>query len=365
MTATHADREAHQHRIVELEDFDQLADPWDRLARKSGSPIEQYIWAKACADALSDRYRPYVLVVGPPDHPIAIAPLARRRRALAPLELLGVHELREPMDFLYANASAAASLARVLAELRVPLRLRRFPAHSFGLAAVGNAFRKRGVVLSRDAGGCPYIPLDGRHTEPERGLSARRQSDLRRARRRAERLGRVSCEVLTPAPAELEPLVDEALRVEAASWKGRAGTALIHDSTRQAFFRRYAAAASLKGILRVCLLRIGGRAAAMQVAVETGGRFWLLKVGYDEWFARCSPGSLLLLETIRHAASRGLRSYEFLGNAESWTRPWTREVRPCVHLETYPFRARGVGGLATGAAAMGGRRLRDAVRSRR
>jgi hypothetical protein len=26
----------------------------------------------------------------------------------------------------------------------------------------------------------------------------------------------------------------------------------------------------------------------MQVAVETGGRFWLLKVGYDEWFARCS-----------------------------------------------------------------------------
>ena len=45
--------------------------------------------------------------------------------------------------------------------------------------------------------------------------------------------------------------------------------------------------------------------------------------------------------------------------------PWTREVRPCVHLETYPFKARGVGGLATGAAAMGGRRLRDAIRSRR
>ena len=44
----------------------------------------------------------------------------------------------------------------------------------------------------------------------------------------------------------------------------------------------------------------------MQVAVETGGRFWLLKVGYDERFARCSPGSLLLLETIRHAATTGV-----------------------------------------------------------
>jgi CelD/BcsL family acetyltransferase involved in cellulose biosynthesis len=365
MTASHDDREPHQHRIVGLEDFDQLADAWDRLARKSGSPIEQYIWAKACAETLSDRYSPYVLAVGPPDQPLAIAPLARRRRPLAPLELLGVHELREPMDFLYANASAAASLAGVLAELRVPLSLKRFPVHSFGLAAVGNAYRKRGLVLSRDAGGCPYIRLDERHQVPERRLSARRQSDLRRARRRAQRLGRVSCEVLSPGPAELEPLMDRALHVEAAGWKGRERTALVHDSTRQAFFRRYAAAASSKGILRVCLLQIGDRVAAMQVAVETGGRFWLLKIGYDERFARCSPGSLLMLETIRHAALRELRSYEFLGNAESWTRTWTREVRPCVHLETYPFKARGVGGLATGAAAMGGRRIRDAIRSRR
>ena len=142
---------------------------------------------------------------------------------------------------------------------------------------------------------------------PERRLSARRQSDLRRARRRAQRLGSVSCEVLSPGPGELQPLMDQALDVEAAGWKGRERTALVHDSTRQAFFRRYAAAASSQGILRVCLLRIGDRIAAMQVAVETGGRFWLLKMGYDERFARCSPGSLLLLETIRHAALRELR----------------------------------------------------------
>jgi CelD/BcsL family acetyltransferase involved in cellulose biosynthesis len=364
MTGSHADRGPPQHRIVELDQLDQLADAWDRLAKKSGSPIDQYIWAKACVEALGDRYSPYVLAVGPPDRPIAIAPLARRRRPLAPLELLGVHELREPMDFLYANAAAAASLVRVLAELRAPLSLKRFPAHSFCLAAVATSYRKRGLVLSRDAGACPYIRLDERHTEPEQALSARRRSDLRRARRRAEKLGSVSYEVLSPGPTELGPLVDEAFRVEAASWKGRTGTALVHDTTRRAFFRRYAAAASSKGILRLSLLRIGDSAAAMQLAVETGGRFWLLKVGYDERFARCSPGSLLLVETIRHAAARGLRSYEFLGHAEAWTRPWTRQVRPCVHLEAYPFEARGVGGLATHAAALGGRRLRSAVRSR-
>ena len=40
------------------------------------------------------------------------------------------------------------------------------------------------------------------------------------------------------------------------------------------------------------------------------------------------------------------------------------ESCPCVHLEAYPFKAQGVGRLATGAATVGGRRLRDAVRSR-
>src|SRR3989442_5200218 len=85
MSESRPPREFHEHRIFEREDFDQLAAAWNRLARKSGSPIEQYIWAKACAEALGDRYNPYVLVVGPPDRPVAIAPLARRqRRPLAP-----------------------------------------------------------------------------------------------------------------------------------------------------------------------------------------------------------------------------------------------------------------------------------------
>ena len=352
------------HHIVELDDLDRLAGAWDRLASKSGSPIGQFIWARACAEALSDRYSLHVVAVGPRERPIAIAPLARRRRPLAPLELLGAHELREPMDFLYEDALAADALVRAVASLPRPLSLKRFPASSLALAAVEVAYRKRGLVLNREAGACPYIRLGERHAEPEQELSGRRRSDLRRAQRRATQLGKSSYEVLTPSPAELGPLLQEALGVEAAGWKGRAGTALAHDPTRRAFFRRYATAAASKGILRLCFLRIDGRAAAVQLAVETGDRFWLLKVGYDERFARCSPGSLLLLETIRYAASRGLRSYEFLGDAESWTEPWTQEVRPCVHLDAYPFERWGVGVLATDAAAAAGRRLRHVVRSR-
>ncbi len=356
--------ELQEHQIVELDQLDSLAGSWDRLAGRSGSPIGQYIWARACAEALDDRYDLEVLVLGPRDRPIAIAPLAKRRRPLAPLELLGVHELREPMDFLYADAHAAAALVQAIATLPGPLSLKRFPACSLALAGIDDAYRKRGLVLNREAGACPYIHLSEEHTEPEQTLSSRRRSDLRRAQRRAARLGEVSYETLAPSPSELDPLLEQTFGVEAAGWKGRARTALAHDATRRAFYRRYALAASSKGILRLTFMRIDGRAAAMQLAVETDDRFWLLKVGYDERFSRCSPGSLLLLETIRHAATRGLRSYEFLGDAESWTRPWTRTARPCVRLDAYPFERSGVGMLASDAAAAAGRRLKDVVRSR-
>jgi CelD/BcsL family acetyltransferase involved in cellulose biosynthesis len=84
----------------------------------------------------------------------------------------------------------------------------------------------------------------------------------------------------------------------------------------------------------------------MQLAIECGNRFWLLKIGYDEAFARCSPGSLLLLETVRYAALRGLHSYEFLGTAEPWTHMWTTCMRPCVSLLAYPANRRGLAAFA-------------------
>jgi CelD/BcsL family acetyltransferase involved in cellulose biosynthesis len=97
-------------------------------------------------------------------------------------------------------------------------------------------------------------------------------------------------------------------------------------------------------------MNIGGRTAAMQYAVECGERFWLLKIGYDEHFARCSPGLLLLRHAISDAARRGLRSFEFLGGNEAWTQVWTQETREMVTLRAYPFKPLAMIGLAADAA---------------
>jgi CelD/BcsL family acetyltransferase involved in cellulose biosynthesis len=100
----------------------------------------------------------------------------------------------------------------------------------------------------------------------------------------------------------------------------------------------------------------------MQIAIECGNRYWLLKSSYDEAFARCSPGLLLLLACIRRAAVH-LRSFEFLGTPEGWTKAWTRQVHPCVSVRAYPGYVPGLASLSAEALRVSFRKFGHFVRS--
>lgn len=266
------------------------------------------------------------------------------------LTLPGALETGEPADLAWHDASHAPALARNLVRHRRPLNLPRVPLGSPSLQALSAAFRGRGWVRVRQAHGSPCIELDAGWTKPWQKFNAGRQSDFRRAQRRAEEAGALQFEVHAPSPGTvLERLLDEAYEVESRSWKGDGGTALAADPLLGPFYRRLAHNASQAGLLRLCFLRIAGRAAAMQFALQGEGRFWLFKIGYDAAFARSSPGQLLMLHTIGHAASQGLASYEMLGNAAAWTAGWTRTLRPFVAVQAYPASWPGARALCTDA----------------
>jgi CelD/BcsL family acetyltransferase involved in cellulose biosynthesis len=336
--------------VRDLADLERLRGVWEGVGSAFPSPMQHHAWTAACVEAFGDRYEPAIVVVGPLDAPRAIAPLGRRRGSY---ELVGAYELMEPVDFLYRDADAAAELARALRKLGYPLRLAWLLADTPVPAALRGAYR---FAVQRDGAGVPTIPLDG--SDPEGALSSRHRQDLRRARRRADAAGEVTLEVHAPTQETLGPLLDEALAVEAASWKGGSGTALVADPLRLPFYRRYAERASKDGTFRIAFLRIGGRAAAMQYASESEGRWWLFKIGYDAEFARASPGQLLLLETLRHASARGLASYELLGSEDDWTRRWTTESRRWCSVRAYPVGPRSLPALAAEGARAARRRVR-------
>jgi CelD/BcsL family acetyltransferase involved in cellulose biosynthesis len=346
-------------RIVqEFGSIENEAQRWTLLAEESNSPMQQYAWMKACSDAFTACGKLQLIVIGASaGQPGALGPLVMRGSRLNRLECLGVNELYEPTDFPHSDPASLATLVETLVELRRPLLLQRILADSPVLKALQESFKSCGILITRPATGYPWIALDESWGEPEKKLSASRRSSLRRAQRKAAEIGAVEFEILSPKPRELAPLLSEALHVEAASWKGRNGSAHLADAYRRRFFEQYTAIASEKGILRLCFMRIDGRPVATQLAVESGGGFWLLKVGYDETFGRCSPGNLLMLETLRYAVQCGLRTYEFLGSAEPWTEIWTDRIRPCVSVWAYPNNFRGAAALVWDATRFGWDRL--------
>jgi CelD/BcsL family acetyltransferase involved in cellulose biosynthesis len=334
-----------------------LDQAWECLRTPWGPPTGQLLWARAWLEVFGHEYELAVGTAARHGTPEALVPLVRRRDGgSASYELLGVHELWEPTDALYRDPEAVRAVLAAIVGRGGSVSLKRVPARSPLVDAAVSAAHGRAVLVRYHMDGCPYIVLDEGWAEPEREFSPRRRSDFRRARRTAERDGPVSVEILRPTPGELPDLLRVAFDVEAAGWKGRGASSILDRPRLQAFYRCYAEAAAAAGILRLCFLRIGDAAAAMQVGVEWADRFWLLKMGYDERFARCSPGNLLLLHTVGAAARAGLRSFEFFGTAQPWTTVWTQLVRPLTGVRVYRRSVSGLRLAATDAARAARRR---------
>jgi CelD/BcsL family acetyltransferase involved in cellulose biosynthesis len=348
-------------RIVnDLAGIDRLQAGWESLSPALRSPMETFGWSAATAASLSNDQRPRLVVAEQQGSIRAIAPLAAcHGLASVRLEMLGMEVLNEPGDFACADHESLHAVVRRAVRFGRPIFLGRLPAESPTIESFRRAARGRGKVIVRQRPSCPYVPLDESWLEPERHLSSRRRSDLRRARRRAEQQGDVRGEIISPTPPQVDSLLETAFAVEARSWKGGAGTALSNDPVRGGHLRRFASWASGAGILRICLLHIGEATAAMQIAVEHNSALWLLKIGFDPEFANCSPGNLLLAESIRYAVNRKLSSLEFLGIVEPWTRVWTEHERKCVSLRYYPINLRGAAGFLADAGANFVRRMRS------
>jgi CelD/BcsL family acetyltransferase involved in cellulose biosynthesis len=332
--------------IHSLERLDEIESAWCHVAQNFPGPIEQFEWTKSCLPALTQSGQPFVVVSGNADEANGIAPLLLQRRfGFDRLEMIGVEALAEPADLVYRDQAALEKLLHTLRRLGMPLFLPRVVADSPTVEAIRRVYRSPNIVVCRPRAPYPYIKLDETWKSPESHLNPGRRSDLRRAHKKAEAVGAVTCDVICPQPSELQPLFNLAIDIEARSWKGDASTALATDPLRREFFWTYAQAACRRGTLRLCFLKFGGEPAAMLIAIERANRLWLLKIGYDPKFAKMSAGMLITRETIAYAANNGLESYEFLGTVQPWTQVWTSSQRECVAIRAYPPTTNGLAHL--------------------
>jgi CelD/BcsL family acetyltransferase involved in cellulose biosynthesis len=326
-----------------------LADEWEPLAEATGLPMLSHAWILSCARTFHADDDLHIVAVYRHGRLAAAAPLVSRSHAgIRRLELIGAASLSEPSGLLHDGDDALDALLRAMLDAGTPVLLSKVPS-SMSIAARLSSLG-RGVVASPRPAFTLAVPIESSWDAYLERLSSRRRYDLRRARRRAEQAGKLRVRIITPSPIDVDGHFGELVQVEAESWKARNGSSLHQRDELRAFFLQYARLGAASGRIRFSFLDIDERPVAGQLSVEYADRLWVLKIGYDERWSRCSPGWQLLAETMRDAFDRKLRSYEFLGNDDPWLHGWETQSRELDTVAWYPANVSGIYRLAADTA---------------
>lgn len=123
----------------------------------------------------------------------------------------------------------------------------------------------------------------------------KRRKEYRRLRARLGEEGKL--EHLAWSPGDpIDPWVDDLLAVEATGWKGRRGTALAMDEGMADAFRQAIHLLAAEGSLRLWKIVFDGKPIAALSGMVKGPEGWLLKIAYDEAYAKYSPGVMVILQ---------------------------------------------------------------------
>lgn len=225
-----------------------------------------------------------------------------RGRHLNPLPILRAAELYAPLSTpLLAPQAPAATVAAMLAALRragiAGLALPFLAEDGPAAAALHEAAAREGlpvVLLARHRRALLRSPLSG-EAYLRGAIESRRRKEADRQRRRLSELGTLAFSV-ADAPSEVAPALERFLALEAAGWKGAAGTALAQAEGGAAYIREAAQA----GGLRIVTLAQNGRPVAAGLVAIAGRRAFYVKTAYDEALSRFSPGLLLTLDLTAH-----------------------------------------------------------------
>jgi CelD/BcsL family acetyltransferase involved in cellulose biosynthesis len=316
-----------------------IGDEWDQLAdRTAASPFVYPGWIGAWWGAFGDGQLE-VLAIRRDGRLTAVMPVARRGGILA-----STTNWHSPVyGPVSEDEGALAVLVEALLE-RAPRRLDLSFLESsdpllaeWRLATEASGVKTAERVIERS----PYVEIDRPWEEFESRLPSRRRSKLRRIRRRLEEQGSVSIET-RDGSERLEHLLDEGFQIEASGWKQERGTAIMSRPETLAFYREVARWASERGWLRLWFLRLDDRPIAFAYCLEQGEALYELKVGFDVDYGRFGPGVVLTQARLSHTFSAGLRSYEFLGQAERHKLDWTSTCRDRIRVQAFARTPAGV-----------------------
>jgi CelD/BcsL family acetyltransferase involved in cellulose biosynthesis len=333
------------HRVEWVSDperFAELEEQWDWLAARERAPFARHAWFWAWWNAFGVEGELSVCAVWRGKRLVAVLPLWRQGGALRAMANVHTPVFQVPAcDHWARRAAFAAALEAAPGALEIE-----------ALAATDSALQ----ALARDSRGAGLLSLvESVHTSPIIDLrgdfAAYRKLHPSRCRKLAK-LGRkmlrdYAAEVaLIEVTEDLDAELDRAFELEAAGWKGTAGTAMTSTEDTARFYRSVASAYQRSGELRLSTVTLDGELAAFDICLLNSRRLWTLKGSYNEKYSRLSPGNVLLLWEIERSFELGLEAVELLGDAEEYKLGFATSEREHRRFRAYARRPASVARFA-------------------
>lgn len=335
-------------RVEELNDraaFIALEREWDALVERTRNEIfYRHCFIRIWVDNFAPETRLRVLTARDPEgRLVAALPLMEERTRMYGVPLVQLSSTANPhscrFDLIAEDAKVAseAFLSHLAADPGWDvLRIIDVPEGGVAFSLLDEANRRGFPTGTWASLSSPYIPMEKSYEALAAKLQSKFKANVRRRRKKLEERGKVTVEKVTGGP-DLAARLEEGFALEASGWKGQNGTAMAQDKATRGFYSELARDGAYHGYLSLYFLRLDGRAVAFQYGLKFGGRYLLLKPGYDEALKECSPGQLLMDEVLRDLSASGIEEFDFLGPDMVWKRDWTDRVR--AHTWMFIFRA--------------------------
>ncbi len=336
--------------VASLAELRRQAAAWDDLWWRSGvsMPTLRAELIALWMEHFAPQARFHALVVEDQGQWVAALPLVGRRVAgLLPAGATVGNPWSTCAELLWdAARTADAGIGDVLVEAmaRLPWKLLWLEGVAVDAPqwrALGEALGRAGTTaVCRRRWLTARLPIDQHWSACQERWSSRHRRNLARGLGRLAASGEVNFEVLDHlAPDEVEHALGEALAVEDAGWKGRAGTSVLRTPGMFDFFLRQARQLAQWNQLALVVLRSGGRAAAFSYALAAKGVFHSWKVGYDARYADCSPGQLLRYRLIEWLHADGhYAALDFTGPLSEAQARWRPDTYMVGRLMVAPRR---------------------------
>jgi CelD/BcsL family acetyltransferase involved in cellulose biosynthesis len=302
--------------ITSPAELEAVSGPWDALVREMGrpSPFLLHGWVSEWWRAFGDDSRLSIITAHRDGRLVGAVPVfIKRSRGIRVLRFLGGHE-SALADVLLAPDEPRPTARILLDELhRQPFDY----ADLFGVPA--------GSVLE-EAGGPPLLPRveapvldmpEGWETAYTAKTGSKKRNLHRRRLRQLGELGSVEF-IVGRTREELEPLLEDALRLHELRWRGRPDGSTFGTETGKEFHRAALRRLADQDVLRIVLMRVEGKPAAFHYFFMLDGVMVVHRLGFDPALSRYSPGLVATLETLRTAGEEGCIKVEFLGGNERY-----------------------------------------------